>query len=444
MPMIASIASRFLVLVTVVHPQKVVAEGSEQPPAGSVGTFDFGANWHNYLDEILRDDDQLNTRLVITRNQLRHDFGLHGEHAFRGRSFLDIGCGSGIHSLAAYTLGASVFSIDALNGSVDSTVFLRGKMLVPPSRTESTRSSECQGECLSNQSWHIQQGSILEPYAWSKGERFDLVYAWGSLHHTGSTWHALKNTIQLVKPAGRLFLALYAHELYSDHDEWLKLKKQYVEASPRHKKMISYAFLYASLREKIEPALAEEMQNIPALNRTDYSHFHVVLRIVEALVNNHTLSRGMDLFTDAEDWIGGYPMEWVETVDICQLLHAKGRFVMQGGPQLVNGMLTVLAGPKEDADASVPMTGPFLEDGDGCYYRRMPEDLPSGRESQLRIFEDGACLGAPNGKTHEDALFCSKPGRYFHEKGFVMFTASDGSNPNTNGRSYSLWVPSDY
>ncbi|CAE8653693.1 unnamed protein product [Polarella glacialis] len=204
--MIASIASKLLVLVAAVHPQKMFAEGSEQPPVGSVGTFDFGANWREYVD-LIRDESDLSIRLAISKEQLQQDFGLVGPDAFRGRNFLDIGCGSGIHSLAAYSLGASVFSIDALNGSVDSTVLLREKM---------TRGRECQGECLSHQSWHIQQGSILEPYAWAKGERFDLVYAWGSLHHTGSTWHALKNTIQLVKPAGRLFLALYAHELYSD------------------------------------------------------------------------------------------------------------------------------------------------------------------------------------------------------------------------------------
>ncbi|CAE8591082.1 unnamed protein product [Polarella glacialis] len=432
--MIASIASKLLVLVAAVHSQKVFAEGSEQPPAGSVGTFDFGANWLNYLHSF-RDDDERRTRLAISRQQLQQDFGLVGPHAFRGRSFLDIGCGSGIHSLAAYSLGASVFSIDALNGSVDSTVFLRDNM---------SRGRACQGECLSNQSWHIQQGSILEPYAWAQGERFDLVYAWGSLHHTGSTWHALKNTIQLVKPAGRLFLALYAHELYADHDQWLKVKQQYAEANPRDRKIMSYAFLHFSLREKVEATIAETLQNSPASGQTDYLNYHMVLRVVEAAVNNHTLSRGMDLFTDAEDWIGGYPMEWVETVDVCQLLHAKGRFVMQGGPQLVNGMLTVLAGPKEDADPSVPLAGPFAAAGNGCYFRHVPADWPSGRESQFRILEDGACLGAPNGKTHEDEFFCSRPGRYIHVEGGIMFTASDGSNPNTNGRSYSLSMPESY
>ena len=83
--------------------------------------------------------------------------------------FLDIGSGSGIHSLAALRLGAEVTSFDYDADSVACTAEVRGRF-------------------GAGEKWRVEQGSALDAaYVESLG-KFDVVYSWGVLHHTGAMW----------------------------------------------------------------------------------------------------------------------------------------------------------------------------------------------------------------------------------------------------------------
>src|SRR5437667_10895072 len=120
--------------------------------------FEFGKNWSRFL--ALLDD----VRIVRAEESLKQMLEVDN---FEGQSFLDIGSGSGLFSLAARRLGARVHSLDYDPQSVVCTAELKQRYY--PGDLE----------------WVVEQGSALDAdYLRSLGE-FDIVYSWGVLHHTG-------------------------------------------------------------------------------------------------------------------------------------------------------------------------------------------------------------------------------------------------------------------
>jgi 2-polyprenyl-3-methyl-5-hydroxy-6-metoxy-1,4-benzoquinol methylase len=107
-----------------------------------------------------------------------------------GKSFLDIGSGSGLFSLAARRLGARVHSFDYDQQSVACTAELRRRYF--PSAGD----------------WVVERGSALDRDYLARLGTFDVVYSWGVLHHTGDMWRALENVKPLVAERGT---ALHCH-----------------------------------------------------------------------------------------------------------------------------------------------------------------------------------------------------------------------------------------
>ena len=122
--------------------------------------FGFGRNWLSFIDVV----DE--TRIRAARDSLRGTLHLS---TLSGRTFLDIGCGSGLFSLAACQLGAAVRSFDHDQDSVLATTRLRRRF-------------------AADSDWRIERGSILDPEFVAGLGRFDVVYSWGVLHHTGDLW----------------------------------------------------------------------------------------------------------------------------------------------------------------------------------------------------------------------------------------------------------------
>ena len=121
--------------------------------------FKFGKNWKYFLQSLSED------KIIAAIKSMQEYLEIQN---LDGKTFLDIGCGSGLMSLAARRLGAKVLSFDYDQNSVECTRFLKELYF------------------KDDINWTIEEGSVLnKDYLRSIG-KFDFVYSWGVLHHTGS------------------------------------------------------------------------------------------------------------------------------------------------------------------------------------------------------------------------------------------------------------------
>jgi 2-polyprenyl-6-hydroxyphenyl methylase/3-demethylubiquinone-9 3-methyltransferase len=222
--------------------------------------FSFGRNWDRYV-RVHFDDE----RVEISR---RHILDFLGTPDLVGKSFLDVGCGSGIHSLAAFRSGASrVISLDVDPFSVKATKWVRGKSGSPPA-------------------WEVLEGSILDPDFVSRLAPADIVYSWGVLHHTGNLWEAVRNAAGKVLPGGFFYVALYEKTDRSAY--WTDVKRRYNQASATRRRLMEWDYVCRTfLRTKSPSRLLSNLRYI----------------------FGYRGSRGMAFWTDIRDWLGGWPYE---------------------------------------------------------------------------------------------------------------------------------------
>jgi 2-polyprenyl-3-methyl-5-hydroxy-6-metoxy-1,4-benzoquinol methylase len=239
--------------------------------------FSFGKNWQNFLKSL--DED----RFRNAEMSLSEFLNLRNLH---NKSFLDIGCGSGLFSYAAFKLGAKkIVSFDLDSLSIECCNYLHKKINSP-------------------KNWEIYKGSILDSNFIFKLGKFDIVYSWGVLHHTGNMWDAIKNSAQLVSRGGYYYFAIYnkGKDIFGP-SFWLRIKKFY-NSSPR---IIKYT--------------------LESLYILKYFLFSLI-KLRNPLVNirNYKLKRGMSWRTDITDWLGGYPYE-------CATVEEIYRFMKENFPE---------------------------------------------------------------------------------------------------------------
>jgi 2-polyprenyl-3-methyl-5-hydroxy-6-metoxy-1,4-benzoquinol methylase len=236
-------------------------------------SFGFGKNWLDYSKHI--NDERIDMAVKSLERFFKREDCVE-------KSFLDIGCGSGLFSLAALKLGfKKVIALDIDLNSVQATTSLLSQH-------------------MPNDRWQCYEKSVftLDPKEFG---HFDVVYSWGVLHHTGDMRRAIRLALDMVKPEGKAVLALYRKTLMCGFWTW---EKRMYNNGP---------FWFPFVARIVYKTLY--IANLLIKRKNILGH-----------IFGYQKNRGMNWHHDVIDWIGGYPYESIspEELDIfVNSLHFK-------------------------------------------------------------------------------------------------------------------------
>lgn len=247
--------------------------------------FEFGENWKEFLEKLNHE------RIAISQSSILKMLGVS---SLSNKSFIDIGSGSGLSSLAAKNLGARVTSFDFDQSSVWCTSELKNRFY------------------KGDKSWEVMQGSVLDKKFLNRFGKFDIVYSWGVLHHTGKMWFAIDNCLCLVKKKGVFFLAIY-------NDQGIKSRFWWIIKWFYHKlpKILQKPFAYSvDFFVKFLILFKYTLKFRPM--------------IILGPMFNYKQARGMSMLSDIIDWYGGFPYEFANFEYLVDYIQNKG-FILQKG-----------------------------------------------------------------------------------------------------------------
>jgi 2-polyprenyl-6-hydroxyphenyl methylase/3-demethylubiquinone-9 3-methyltransferase len=150
----------------------------------------------------------------------------------------------------------------------------------------------------SDPDWRVEQGSALDAdYVRALG-KFDIVYSWGVLHHTGQMHRAFEHAADMVAPGGRLAIAIYNDQGWISR-YWLAVKRAYNANAASKAAVVTGHLPYLMARWTVRTLKSRKPE------------------------------RGMRLWTDLLDWLGGYPFEVATPEHVIAIFERRG-FASQG------------------------------------------------------------------------------------------------------------------
>ena len=234
--------------------------------------YSFGKNWLGYSQIIGSSEiDSVTSDLTILLNMKN----------LKQVSVLDIGSGSGVHDVGFYRLGCR--NLTAIDYDQDCV-----------KATQLTLEKFCPGS-----GFRVFQGDILSKDMQSLG-KFDLVYSWGVLHHTGNLYGAIRNAASLVAEGGQFAIALYRKTLLCGF--WKAEKRVY----------------------SILPTIIQRFIEVIYISFFSLCLLFFRKTSIFNYIKNYSSKRGMNFFADVRDWLGGYPYESISPDDLRILMSSLG------------------------------------------------------------------------------------------------------------------------
>lgn len=247
------------------------------PAAGGELRFSFGKNWQRFAAQL--DEGRIAAAEQAMREML-------GEDGLRGKTFLDVGSGSGLLSLVAVRMGAArVHSFDYDADSATCTRAVRDHYFPDAAH------------------WTVERGDVLDDAYLQGLGTWDVVYSWGVLHHTGAMWQALDNAAARVRPGGTLFIAIY-NDQGPISSYWTGVKRVYNRAPRPLQAVMEGGFFLFFASEMLAADLLRGRNPVTRYTGRD--------------------RRGMSVFRDVVDWIGGYPFEVASPEAITRFYGERG------------------------------------------------------------------------------------------------------------------------
>lgn len=229
--------------------------------------FNFGKNWQRFSESSLD-----NHKLEMALNSLEQ---LIGREEIKDSTFLDIGCGSGIFAIVASLVEAKkVIGIDISKESITASINNKKKF-------------------ASQNAIDFFHKSVFDDDILQMG-KFDIVYSWGVLHHTGNMWKAINVASKLVAPNSLFVIAIYNKHWSSG--TW-KVIKWFYNVMPKFIRWFMIWFFYLII---------------------------VVAKLIVTHRNPFKKRRGMSFYYDVIDWVGGYPYEYASKEEIINYLEKTG------------------------------------------------------------------------------------------------------------------------
>lgn len=227
----------------------------------------FGYEWGHYK-----------TMLGYYEVQFRRWLPFMDKDDWKGKIFLDVGCGMGRNSYWPLTYGASEgFSIDVDLNSLESA--------------KSTLSG------FPNS--HVEFISAYEiPYK----DKFDIAFSIGVIHHLESPLEAIRGMVRSVKPGGKVAIWVYGYE----NNQWLifllnPLRKLFFSKLPigivHHLSLYPTCVLFVALR-----IYKFKLEYLRLISKFDFDHLRSIVfdQMLPRIANYWSKSEALQLMQNAK------------------------------------------------------------------------------------------------------------------------------------------------